>query len=155
MLRSLVGSEMCIRDSDDTINIFGGTNITTTGSDATDALTIDWSAALDDLSNVSADNPTNGYFLQWNGTAWAPAEVTGSGYTILSDGTTAVEVTTARQTIEVTGTGPVSTAVTSDTDSANVAISVAEATQGAAGLLSAVDKVLVCLLYTSPSPRDS
>ena len=36
-----------------------------------------------------------------------------------------------------------STAVTSDSNSANVAISVAEATQGAAGLLSAVDKRLV------------
>ena len=131
----------------DTINIVGGANIDTVGGDPSggsgDTLTIDWSAELDDLTDVLADNPTDGYFLQWNGTAWVPAEVTGSGYTILSDGTTTVEVTTARQTIEVTGTGPVSTAVTSDTNSANVAISVAEATQGAAGLLAATDKALI------------
>ena len=101
---------------DDTIHILGGANIDTVGGDgvggARNTLTIDWSANIDDLGDVLADNPTDGYFLQWNGTAWVPAEVTGSGYTILSDGTTTVEVTTARQTIEVTGTGPVTTAAT-------------------------------------------
>jgi hypothetical protein len=30
---------------------------------------------LDSLSDVSAESPTNGYFLQWNGTAWVPAAV--------------------------------------------------------------------------------
>jgi hypothetical protein len=30
---------------------------------------------LDDLTDVSAASPTNGHFLQWNGTAWVPAAV--------------------------------------------------------------------------------
>lgn len=28
--------------------------------------------ALNDLSNVSANSPTSGYFLGWNGSAWVP-----------------------------------------------------------------------------------
>ena len=141
------GEQVSADDLTDTIHIVGGSNIDTVGGDGTggarDTLTIDWSANLDDLADVLADTPTNGYFLQWNGTAWVPAEVVGSGYTILSDGTTTVEVTTARQTIEVTGTGPVATAVTSDANSANVAISVADATTSQEGLLTAADKTLL------------
>ena len=73
----------------DSVQIIGGANISTAGGDALpttgdDTLTIDWSANLDDLADVLAGTPTDGYFLQWNGTAWVPAEVTGSGYTILS-----------------------------------------------------------------------
>ena len=71
----------------DSIQIVGGSNIDTVGGDASgqrsDTLTIDWSANLDDLADVPADTPTDGYFLQWNGTAWVPAEVVGSGYTCL------------------------------------------------------------------------
>lgn len=37
------------------------------------------SLALDDISNVNATSPTAGQLLQWNGTNWVPATVTGTG----------------------------------------------------------------------------
>ena len=37
------------------------------------------SLALDDISNVNAPSPTVGQLLQWNGTNWVPATVTGTG----------------------------------------------------------------------------
>ena len=137
------GNDIVADLASDTLTIEGGDNVTTTTDPSTDTLTIDWSANLDDLSDVSAASPATNNVLQWNGTAWVPADVSGTGYNIISDGTNTAEASSTRTTLEITGTGPVTTAVTSDTDSGNLAISVDEATTSASGLLPAADKTLI------------
>ena len=136
--------------ANDELTIAGGTNITTVASDTgdNDLLTINWSAALENLSNVNNTAPAaaqDGYYLQWDNTnsEWVAAEVVGSGFTILSDGTTTAEVTADRQTIEITGDGPVNTQVSQDADSANVEISVANASTSQSGLMSDADKTFL------------
>jgi len=62
----------------DTLQAQGGTGVTTEviGS----VLQIDFSAALDDLTDVSAGSPIAGQVLKWNGSAWVPdTDNTGAG----------------------------------------------------------------------------
>ena len=57
--------------SGDTLSILGGTGITTTAS-ATDTITIDWSAALNDISDIDLAGLSSGDILQWDGVNWVP-----------------------------------------------------------------------------------
>jgi len=68
---------------DDTLNILGGTNISTEISTDTSNLTVNMDAfGIDFLSDVdtSSSVPTSGQVLKWNGTNWAPgADATSGG----------------------------------------------------------------------------
>lgn len=55
--------------NNNTLNFIGGTNITTTVS-ASDNVTFDWAADLDDLSDVAAPAPVVNDVLSWDGANW-------------------------------------------------------------------------------------
>jgi len=93
------------------IRVTGGTNITTTLS--SNDITVDWSAVLNDLSDVSAGSPSNNDVLTWNGSAWVPQSA-GSGsfnnFTIDAD-TGTPELVSDGETVTYTGGTGISTTV--------------------------------------------
>ena len=131
--------------AEDTLTISGGMGISTSASNDDDTLTVNLNAEIDDLTDVdtTTTTPEMNNVLQWDGTNWVPADISGTGFTILSDGATHVSATSAVTTIEVSGEGAVSAEVSSDTDSANLTISVADGTTSQAGLLPTADKTLL------------
>lgn len=98
-----------------TLSILGGTNITTTAG-ATDEVTVNWSAALGDLSNVSSTAPSTGQVLEWTGSQWAPA-TDNQGmtfFTLSASSGTAQMISEGNNMTIVAGTGISTTAGASD-----------------------------------------
>lgn len=76
------GNTLLIKGSNNPVT--GAPNITTVSS-ATDKVTINWSATLNDLSDVTAP-PTLGDMLYWNGTAWVDLSIGTTGKVLTSTG---------------------------------------------------------------------
>ena len=67
---ALSDGEICYAIDQDTIYMKEGSSLVAVGSSS--------GQELDDLTDVNAAAPSNGQFLQWNGTAWVPVTASGA-----------------------------------------------------------------------------
>ena len=112
------GSNVLVEDGE-VININGGTGITTSGTGASNLLTIALTAELNDLLDVTAPLPTNGQVLTYSGGAWIPAAASGGGSMDTFDvaGNSGTQTISNLDTLVIQGTGGniTTAAVASDT----------------------------------------
>jgi len=124
----------------DTLNIAGGTNITTTMS-ASDIVTIDWTGAISDLSDVDTAGAANGAMLYFDGTNWVDFAIGAANQILTVSGGIPTWQNAAATSFTVAASAGTNPSILIGTDTLSILAGVGITTTGNAG----ADSVTVAL----------
>lgn len=127
----------------DTLLISGGTNITTTAS-ASDTVTIDWSAAISDLTDVDTAGSANGALMYFDGTNWVDFAIGAANQVLTVSGGVPTWSNIPSQVLNVAASAGTNPAISLSSETLSILAGTGITTTGNAG----ADSVTVALNAT-------